>query len=80
MLYNTGNITILFYNYKWNITFKNYCTPVTVTILYINCISVFKSLKEEIKGLQIGEEKRKWSSFTDDMTVYIKKSKIYTKK
>lgn len=35
--------------------------------------------EKEVKGLQIGEEERKWSPFTHDMIVYIENFKIYTK-
>ena len=31
--------------------------------------------EKEVKGLQIGEEERKWSPFTDDMIVYTENSK-----
>ena len=35
--------------------------------------------EKEVKGLQIGEEERKWSPFTHDRIVYIENFKIYTK-
>ena len=36
--------------------------------------------KEEIKGIQIGEEKVKLSLFSDEMIVYLENAKYSTKK
>ena len=56
MIYFTTWKTLpTFYNYKWNITFKNceslYCTP--VTYLYIN----YTSIKNKIKFKKVNQTK-----------------------